>query len=229
MFPPIDPAMLLIWLVVSIMAITFHEAAHGLVAYWRGDNTAYMLGRVTANPIPHIDPIGTIGLPVLMLMIGIPFVFGWAKPVPVNYRNLKSVRRDSLLVAAAGPGANILLALCFVLAMRFVLPFVPESYAETTARFLAVGFTLNLVFAVFNMLPFPPLDGSKVLMAVLPARGANYLARLERHGLIIILILLFVLPWLLQQVGIAYNPIDVLVRQPVMALSEWMGGLVGLK
>lgn len=214
-----------LWLVVSIIAITFHEAAHGWVAYKRGDDTAKRLGRVTFNPIAHIDTFGTLILPLLMKLSGLPFIFGWAKPVPVNFARLKNPRIDSVLVALAGPGINLVLAVLCVAGLRWVAGM--DEPPQLAVELLFFGVILNLVFAIFNLLPIPPLDGSRVLAAVLPARFAIYLARIEPYGLAIVLGGLLVLPWVLQSIGIPFNPLGFLLVEPVRAvanlLSNWLG------
>lgn len=182
-----------------IVAITFHEAAHGFVAWRCGDDTAYRLGRVTFNPIRHIDPFGTIILPaILYLTTG--FMFGYAKPVPVNYRRLRQPRRDMVLVAAAGPGINLLLALASGLLLHFV-PVSGSGVAETLSSILVVSVGVNVILAVFNMLPLPPLDGGRVAVGLLPYPLSYYLSRLERYGLLILIGALIILPLIGSQLG----------------------------
>ena len=159
-----------------IFAITFHEAAHAYAAKYFGDLTAYSQGRVSLNPIRHIDPIGTVALPLILLAIsklfGGGFIFGWAKPVPVNFGNLRNPKRDMLWVAAAGPGANLLMALFWALMG-------------------AAGVMVNAIFMVLNLLPIPPLDGGRIVVSLLPYRQAVQFSRIEPYGFIIILVLLF--------------------------------------
>lgn len=219
-----------VWLFISVIAITFHEAAHGWMAFKRGDRTAYMLGRVSFNPARHIDTVGTILLPVMMQLSGVPFLFGWAKPVPVNYRNLKNIRLDSLLVAAAGPAANLILAIIAIVLVRVVYEWAnynPDVALGLLSIFIKAAY-LNMNLAFFNMLPIPPLDGSKVLASILPPRYAIYLARLEQHGLVIVLGCLMVLPWLLSMLGIQVNPLGWLVGAPSQAVINGLMKLVGL-
>ena len=159
-----------------IFAITFHEVAHAYAAKYFGDLTAYSQGRVSLNPIRHIDPIGTVALPLILLAIsklfGGGFIFGWAKPVPVNFGNLRNPKRDMLWVAAAGPGANLLMALFWALMG-------------------AAGVMVNAIFMVLNLLPIPPLDGGRIVVSLLPYRQAVQFSRIEPYGFIIILVLLF--------------------------------------
>ena len=156
-----------VWVLPLLIAITFHEAAHAFVAYRLGDNTAKQLGRVSFNPIKHIDPFGTVILPGILLLSHSPFLFGYAKPVPVNFRNLNHPRLDMAWVALAGPATNILLALAAALAFH-VLPLVPPNAAQWIADNLKNAFLINIVLAIFNMMPIPPLDGGRVAVGLLP-------------------------------------------------------------
>ncbi len=183
------------WVLPILIAITFHEAAHGFVAWRLGDDTAYRLGRVTFNPIRHIDPFGTIFLPALLIVVQAGFVFGWAKPVPVNFYRLNRPKRDMVWVAIAGPGINIVLALASALLIHFVTIF-PDSSSEWILRMLRNSVFLNLLLAVFNMIPLPPLDGGRVAVGLLPAGLARPLAKLERTGMLILIAVLFFLPQL---------------------------------
>lgn len=171
-----------------IFAITLHEAAHGYAARYFGDNTAYMLGRISVNPVRHIDPIGTIGLPVLLLITGSPILFGWAKPVPVNFGHLRQPKRDMRYVAAAGPAANLLMALMWALCLR-VLYGVGVSN-EVLHDMCMVGITINVVLMLFNLLPILPLDGGRIVESFLPNRLAYNFSKLEPYGMIVIVVLL---------------------------------------
>lgn len=180
-----------IMLVPGLMAITFHEVSHGFIAYLRGDNTAKNLGRLTLNPLKHLDIIGTI----MIIVIGI----GWAKPVPVNFNNLRSPKRDMIWVSAAGPITNLILAILSAALIRFIVPLtepIPDSsslqlFLEPVLLMLAFSVYINLILALFNLMPLPPLDGGRVLMGLLPDRLALKLARIEPYGMIIIIGLVF--------------------------------------
>jgi Zn-dependent protease len=191
-----------------IFAITIHEAAHGYAARKFGDNTAYMLGRVTLNPAKHIDPIGTILIPLALLLTGSPFLVGYAKPVPVNFGRLRNPRIDSIWVALAGPGSNFIQALIWLTLLIVLVGLgVNEKFLISMSQ---AGITWNLGLLVFNLFPLPPLDGGRILSSLLPARQSIALGRLEPWGFFIVLALVFT--------GI----IGSLWMQPLMSFFEWL-------
>jgi Zn-dependent protease len=173
-----------------IFAITLHEAAHGLMASRLGDQTARLSGRLTLNPIKHIDPLGTVVLPLIMLALG-GIVFGWAKPVPVDWRNLRNPKRDMAWVAVAGPAANFIMVLVWAMLAKLVLNYeeVFQGFTTPMLYMARAGVTINIVLMVLNLLPIPPLDGSRVVSSLLSARLAMKYNKIEPYGLIIILLL----------------------------------------
>jgi Zn-dependent protease len=175
-----------------IIAITLHEAAHGFVASKLGDLTAKRLGRVTFDPLRHIDVFGTLLMPAVLLLIHSPMLFGYAKPVPVDFRNLRRPRRDMILVAIAGPGMNVLLAFVSALAIHILEQFTTPEHIPWTFANLYASVTINVVLAVFNMLPILPLDGGRVLWGLLPPKSARAYAGSERYGMLIVMLIFFV-------------------------------------
>lgn len=192
------------WIIPVLLAVTLHEAAHGYAARLFGDNTAWMMGRVTLNPFKHVDPFGTIILPGLLLLARSPFLFGYAKPVPVNFGALRNPRRDMVFVALAGPGTNIALALISAL-LLYLARLAPEPASDWITQNLVNSIIINVVLAVFNMLPIPPLDGGRVAVGLLPAPLAKRYAGLEPYGFFIILLIIFVLPLAGQNLGVDLN------------------------
>ncbi len=189
----VDLLLMSTWVIPVLVAITLHEAAHAYVAWKLGDDTAYELGRVTFNPFRHIDPFGTILLPALLIFVGSPFLFGYAKPVPVNFCRLRHPRLDMVWVAAAGPAMNLALALAAGLLLHLE-QFLPTGASDWYGRTLEAAIFFNLLLAVFNMFPLPPLDGGRIAVGLLPHSLARPLARLERFGFFILIGTMLFLP-----------------------------------
>lgn len=191
----LDELTLLQKIAVSVLPILFavvlHEVAHGWTARYCGDNTAWQQGRLSLNPLSHIDPVGTVLVP-LLLLVTVGFIFGWAKPVPINWANLRHPRRDIVLVAAAGPMANLLMAIfwAMMLKLSLVLPVETEWVVRPVQYMAQIGILVNVILMMFNLLPLPPLDGGRIAVNLLPHPWGLYLARVEPFGFFIILILL---------------------------------------
>jgi Zn-dependent protease len=207
-----------VWILPVIFAITVHEVAHGWVAKKYGDNTASMLGRLTLNPIKHIDLVGTIILPGLLLITGTGFIFGWAKPVPVDARNFKNPRKDMAIVALAGPASNLLMAIGWALIARIgvTVGATNETIAMPLIYSGVAGISINLILMLLNMLPIPPLDGSRILSGMLPNYWAWQFNKLERFGFIILLALLYT------------NVLSVILAYPKYILEQWFFTLAGI-
>lgn len=211
---------IVLWAVPVVFAITLHEAAHGYVAKLFGDRTAEMLGRITLNPLKHVDPVGTILVPGVLIALAWlnkapPFIFGWAKPVPVNFENLRNPKRDMIWVAAAGPSSNFLQALLWAIVMSATSPAGALS-SEGFYQMALIGVRVNLVLMALNLIPLPPLDGGRVVAGLLPRRASIGYSRLEPYGLFIILGLL------------ALGLLDDLMRPLVRVAEALIDQVVGL-
>lgn len=207
-----------IWAIPVIFAITLHEAAHGFIAKFFGDTTAWMLGRVTLNPLKHIDPVGTILVPLAILLasklLGGGFIlFGWAKPVPVNFGALRNPKRNMLWVALAGPAANLVMAIMWALVIKLGIS-LGDNYSQPLALMGAAGIFINAILMALNLLPLPPLDGGRIALSLLPNRYANRYAQLEPYGFYILLALMFI-GWL----GLILSPILALTLVIVSGFS----------
>ena len=193
-----------------LFAITLHEAAHGYVARHFGDMTAYQQGRISLNPIRHIDPVGTILLPMLTLWLG-GILFGWAKPVPVNFSALRNPKKDMLWVALAGPAANLFMALCWAIMLKLAWAFPGSYFYKPLEEMAKMGVQINIVLMMLNLLPLPPLDGGRIAVSLLPHRQAYQLARIEPYGMFILIFMAVtpVLGWILGPlIHIAYSVIQ---------------------
>lgn len=212
------------WALPVLVAITLHEAAHGWVADKLGDDTARRLGRVSFNPLRHIDPFGTVILPALFIASGSPFMFGYAKPVPVNFSWLRRPKRDMALVAAAGPTANFLIAIGFCI-LWHLHSALPEGVGGFWLDTVTKGIVFNVMLGVFNLLPLLPLDGGRILAGLLPRPLAAQFARTERYGMFILIGLLVILPLVGQQLGVSLNPIAWILL-PIVDAVLWVLSLV---
>jgi len=212
------------WVVPVLFAVTLHEAAHGFAAKLFGDDTAQRLGRLSLNPIRHIDPVGTILIPALLLITAAPFLFGYAKPVPVAFHRLHPQRLGVIGVAVAGPLTNVLLAIVSIL-LLVGLPSFSPAVNDWLGTMLNQSIWLNCILAVFNMLPIPPLDGGRVLTAISPLPIARVLARMEKTGMIILIGLVFLLPYVTSKLGIYLPIFQWLVIEPANALVHFLAAI----
>lgn len=204
-----------IWAIPLIFAITLHEVAHGFVASFFGDKTAKLSGRLTLNPIKHIDPIGTILVPLAMLMVS-NFVFGWAKPVPVDPRNMRHPKTDMAFVALAGPLSNILMAFFWGFVAKMALMSDTSWLSIPLSYMGSAGITINVVLAVLNLIPLPPLDGGNVMLSILPGRAAYYYSMIEPYGFWILLLLIIT------------NVLTIIMSPFVYMLINLIGNVYGL-
>jgi Zn-dependent protease len=203
---------IVIYAIPVLFAITVHEAAHGYTARHFGDRTAEMMGRLSLNPIRHIDPFGTILVPALALAFG-GFLFGWAKPVPVNFNNLRKPKADMLWVAAAGPASNIVMAIAWGLIWKYAL-IIGETYAEPLTYMAQAGVQINISLFALNLVPLPPLDGGRILVSLLPPRAAYTVARIEPYGMFILIALIFtglLRVFMLPFIALAYKVLDLIL------------------
>jgi Zn-dependent protease len=210
-----------VWFLPVILAITLHEAAHAWAAWKLGDDTAKSLGRLSFNPIRHVDPFGTLLLPGMLLVVQAPFLFGWAKPVPVAFHRLHNPKRDMIWVALAGPGINIVMALAAA-ALMHLLVGAESDLGNWLWQNLDNALLINVVLACFNMLPLLPLDGGRVLTGLLPMPLARRFARTEPYGLFILLGIVFVLPLIAREFGFAINPLAAVL----LPIVQFVHGLV---
>jgi Zn-dependent protease len=218
--------MISVWALPVIIAVTLHEAAHGFAAKYFGDDTAYRLGRVSLNPLRHVDPFGTLIMPGLLILAKVPFLFGYAKPVPVDFRRLNNPRRDMVWVALAGPGMNLMLAVLAAL-LYHGIAYLPGGVAAWADANLENAIYINVILAVFNMLPIPPLDGGRVAVGLLPARLAYPLARLERGGVFLVIGVLFLLPLLGDELGLDLDASSWLIGQPAAFIGRLILTITG--
>lgn len=194
-------------LIVFLPAVILHECAHGWVANKLGDSTAKAAGRLTLNPMRHIDPVGTVALPALLFLIRSPVLFGWAKPVPVNFMNLRHPKSDMIWVGMAGPAINIIIAVCMSFLLKLNVPAAAHDLLTTAVL-------VNLMLAIFNLIPIPPLDGSRLVMGLLPARFAVIYSRLENFGIVVVFLMLY------------FGLLNQVVWPVVVQLAEFLGAKV---
>ncbi len=219
----IDFGLLSTMIIPVLLAITLHEAAHGYAANFFGDPTAKMQGRLTLNPFKHIDPFGSVLLPLMLFFLG-GLIFGYAKPVPVNSQNLRNPKIDMVWVALAGPAANIFLALVGGV-LILTMGIIPDAMIDWFSGMIGFMIFFNCIIAIFNMLPIPPLDGSRVLAGFLPDHLAYRFGQLDRFGLFIVIGVIFLLPMLLEGVGINFPLTEFFIFRPAQGLAEFIVGI----
>jgi Zn-dependent protease len=218
---------IIIYGVPLILAITLHEAAHGYAALSRGDDTARRAGRLSLNPLRHVDPLGTVLIPLMLIVFHAPFIFGYAKPVPVNFNALRNPRSDMVFVAFAGPLTNFILA--FISAILFHILFVfPMNFALVLKGMLEFSLLINVMLGVFNLLPIPPLDGGRVAVGLLPDFLARPLAQLERWGIFILFGGFIILPLVLSRIGIDFNPFELLLKDVIFTIVRFIARIAGI-
>lgn len=215
------------WIIPALLAITLHEAAHGYAALYFGDPTAKEQGRVSLNPFRHVDPFGTVILPALLILSKAPFVFGWAKPVPVRFDRLRNPKRDMVWVAAAGPAINLFLALLSA-RLLYVVPELSGESAQWAYDTLTNSLFLNVILFVFNLIPIPPLDGGRIAVGLLPIPLAQRLARLEKYGMFLIIGILMILTLVGSAIGVSIQPFAWIVLPVVNAVITAIAFLAGL-
>lgn len=215
------------WIIPALLAITLHEAAHGYAAMYFGDPTAKEQGRISLNPFKHVDPFGTFILPAILILTRSPFVFGWAKPVPVNFGRLRNPKRDMVWVAAAGPAVNLFLALLSA-RLIYIVPELSGGTAEWAFDTLRNSLFLNAILFVFNLIPVPPLDGGRIAVGLLPNELARRLARLEKYGMFLIIGILIGLPWLGSLIDVPIRPFAWVILPVVDAVITAIAYLAGL-
>lgn len=220
-------ASVVVFAIPAILAITLHEAAHGYAALFRGDPTAKEAGRLSLNPLRHVDPVGTLLLPGFLIASGAPFLFGWAKPVPVDFLRLRNPRRDMVLVAAAGPGTNLILAIVSALLIHLAL-LAPQPSQQWFVDMLVQSMRFNVILGLFNMIPLPPMDGGRVAVGLLPLPAARALARLENYGMFIILGAVVLLPLLGSYIGADLNILAWTLIPLTDAVVNWIAAAAGL-
>jgi len=215
------------WIIPALLGITLHEAGHAFAAWKLGDPTAKSQGRVTLNPLKHIDPMGTIIIPAALLLLKAPFLFGYAKPVPVNFGRLRNPRRDMVWVALAGPAMNFLLAYLFALGLH-IAPLFGEGVGMWLIHNMGNGILLNIVLGLFNLIPIPPLDGGRVAVGILPNSLALPLARLEKYGFLILIGVILILPMVTRQLGHEINVMRWVYDSTITPIFSFIAKLAGL-